>query len=730
VETVGADLACDALPSGFRLVRVRGTEGMNELSRWEASIITKEPLDGASVVGEPASLRLDDPREGTSRIVGLLVTAVVHEGEDRDGLHHLLTLAPEAVVLTLRSGYEVFQEKTAKEIVEAVLDAAGLDASRRELRLAGTYRPRPYCVQYGEEAWSFVERLLGDEGISYWFDTKDDETPILVLGDSPSAYDSLPVSPTIPLETGAFAEGPRRFFELWRREEMITTAVHVRDFDVRAPDVPVEAKDGEGGLEYFEYPAGTLDSDAATARAKVRKEQLARRKVTLTGESDCIRLRPGRVATIEGAADEWHNGDFVVVRIEHDLTLPTPGQLASAAYRNRALLVPLGDVPERPAIPTMVPKVEGFEPAFVTGPVGQEIHVDDLGRVKIRFPWDRAAITDDTSSYWTRTLQTNMTGSMLLPRVGWEVPVAYIDGNPDRPFVLGRAYNGNSVVPYGLPGGSATTTLQSATSPGGGSTNEIRMGDSGGSQEVFIHASKDQTVVVGGSSTTDVSVNATRDITLTLRTSVSASQTTSVAANATVNVGTNYGISASGSRSETIGGLEHIKVTANRSVTTSSYTELIGALYGVQCNQSNTSVKGSYTQLVGAALAVAAGLGVTETVVAARTELVGGAKSLAVARGVSEEVVGARLIEAGACTEKAGGTVTTGTKVAGTIAVGGSASMEASGAFAIEAPSITIKAASLSAEALALQGGALKAKSGKTVVKAPAIKRKGGGAIG
>jgi type VI secretion system secreted protein VgrG len=724
------DLGCEALPPGFHVVRAHGIEEMNALSRWEVRVLcVSDDLDFDALIGASAAIRLADSVEETSRTVGLVITEVIHEEEDRDGHHFTLALAPAPVTLTLRSGYRVFQKKTVKEIVEEVLKDAGLPADRMSWRLAGTYVPRPYCVQYGETEWAFIERLLADEGISYWFDTKEDGTPLIVFGDAPTAHDGLIASKVVAFEDGASLRG-RRFFALERLDAMVTSAVHVRDFDVRAPEVPIEGKAGEGGLEYFEYPANVLTSDAAKARAKVRLEQLRRLQVEVHGASDCARVQAGRVVTIEGCADDWHNGDFVVLRVEHDVQQGTPRQADVHSYGNRTVLVPYGEVFARPPLPTSVPKVEGFEPGITTGPAGQEIHVDDLGRVKIRFPWDRSGVVDDTSSYWVRSLQMNLTGSMLLPRVGWEVPVAYLDGNPDKPFVLGRVYNGNSVVPYSLPGASATTTFQSATSPGGGSTTEIRMGDGAGKQEIFIHAAKDQTVVVGGAATTDVSVDATHDVTLTLSANVTASQTTSVGASQSVNVGTNYGLSISGSRTEMIGGMELVKVTANRIVSSAAYTELIGAFYGIQCNQSNTSVKGPFTQLVGGSLAIVGGLGVSETILAARTELVGGSKSLAIRTGASETVIGAKIVTAGACRETAGGKISTGSKAAGKVTIGGSATMTSSSGFAIEAPTISIEAASLSAKALGLSGGALHAKDGKTHVKATTIKRTSGGALG
>jgi type VI secretion system secreted protein VgrG len=731
MATVSIDLACSALPAPFRVTRARGVEAINALSRWEIGILSPEAdIDFASLIGAPAAVKIIDEAEGTSRLVGLVLAEIAHDEESRDGHHYTVVLAPPEHLLDLRSGYAIFQSKTAKEIVTAVLAEAGIPANQAVWRLSGTYSQRVHCARYDETEWAFIERMLADEGISYWFDADAEGKPQLVLGDSPSAHDGLEGGRALPYDDQGGAIAKRRLFELERDEVMVPNAVHVRDYDVRAPNVLIEGKAGKGSLEHYEYPACVPTSDAAVTRAQVRLDQLRRLKVHARAASDCIRLAPGRVVTIEGCADEWMNGDYLVIRAEQELVTGTRTAGESRNYVNRVSLVPHGDTAFRPEIPSAVPRVEGIESAFTTGPSGEEIHVDDLGRLKVRFPWDRSGITDDKSSYWVRSLQMNMAGSMALPRVGWEVPIAYQDGNPDRPFILGRIYNAVSVVPYGLPGAAATTTFQSATAPGGGSTNELRMGDGAGKQEMYIHASKDQTVVVGGSATSDVGSNETHDIKLTLTATVNASQSLTVGASQSVNVGTDYAISVKGSRSEMIGGMETIKVTANRRVSTGSYSELIGALYGIQCNQSNTSVNASFTQLVGGSLSLNGGLGVSETVVAARAELVGGSKSLVSAGAVSESVMGAKILSAGSARETAGGKLGTSVKAAGKISVGGSAKLKSSGEFVIEGKVITIEAASLSAGALALEGGALKAKDGTTDVKAPTIKRKDGAKLG
>jgi type VI secretion system secreted protein VgrG len=509
-------------------------------------------------------------------------------------------------------------------------------------------------------------------------------------------------------------------------DEITPTAVHVRDYDVRNPKVFIQGKAGEGNLEYFEYPACVLDEAGATARAAVRLDQLRRHETTAQGATRSIRPQPGRVLEIAGCADDFMNARYLVVRATHRYRRAYQQADQQTSYENRVKLVPAETRAYRPEVPARVPSVDTIEPVVTTGASGEEIHVDDLGRVKVRFLWDRSGISDDKSSAWTRSMQMLMGGSMLLPRVGWEVPVAYLDGKPDRPFVLGRFYNATAVVPYAQPGGSAVSTLQSESSPGGGSTNEIRTTDTAGKMEFFVHASKDQTVGVGGSSTIKVAVNETHDVGLGY-TLITKTQTETVGASQTWNVQTDIAHEAKGSRSETIGGMELFDVTGNRAVLVKGpYSELIGAMYGIQCNQSNTVVQGAYTQMIGAALGIAAGLGTRESVAAARMEAVGGARTITVSKELDESIRGAKTIVAGSAKEKAKGKNTIEVQGAASVTAGGSISITASGEVCFDAPDITITVGGkVKAGALEIGGGKLKAKSGTTTLKGT-IKRTGG----
>ena len=720
----------DALGQTVDTLSAHGREGMNSLPVWRVDVLAKEgPLPLDDLVGGTLTLVIEDSAEGAVRNLPVVVTAAQLVAEGEHGLSYRLSLSSPEVLLTLRSGYRIFQKKTGPEIGKQLLDDAGTSGDRLSMRLSGQYGLRLSTTQYGETDWAFFERVCAEEGISYWFDSTADG-PVLVLGDDPGSHDALEGGAEIPYEDPSNRVRGRAFFSLELAEEIAADRATVRDYDVRHPDVLIEGSSGKGPLEIYEFPARTIDSAAAGERARVRLEQHQRMRVHGHAKSDTSRLRPGRIVSITGTAEGELDADYVVVSVEHRFEAAGRSAGAVQGYSNEALLVPKEGPFHRPAPPAHRPQIHGAETAIVTGPSGEEIHVNDLAELSLRFPWDRSGITDDKSSTWVRTLQMGMGGSLLIPRVGWEVPVVYYDGDPDRALVLGRTYNAEGVVPYAQPGGKATTTLQSATSPGGGSTNELRMGDSGGKQEMFLHASRDHTVFVGGSATTGVSVNAAHDVGLSLTVGITSNQTLTVGANQSHNIVTDDSLGVKGARSETVGAMEMSKVTGNRTVAVKgAYKELVGAVYGIQSNQANVDVTGSFTQAIGAAMVHGAGLGTSESVAGARTETVGGIRSITAAKGYGESVTGAKVTTAGACKIKAGTVVTTTTKGAHATQAGGAIKITSSGVTVFSANQIDITAASLDAGALKLAGGSFKVGKGAAKLDGK-VKRSGGSKVG
>jgi type VI secretion system secreted protein VgrG len=701
-----------------RVVRAQGTEGMNALPTWTVDVLASDPdVDLDALAQQPAVLTLPDDGGGPARAIPLLVTHASYDGPYRDEHRYVVELSAEVSPLDLRSGYRIFQDKTTQEIVEEVLLGAGVPSGHLSWRLAGRYARRVQCVQYDESEWAFVERLLADDGIFYWCDA-DENGPRLVFGDSAGAHDGILGDVRVPFaDPSGMSPTVTSFFALARAEEITHDAVHVRDYDERQPDVLIEGRAGDGFLEFYEFPACVPHGDAAAARAAVRLEQLQRLQVSARGQSGCTRLQPGRVVRIDGAADETFHGEWLIVEVEHTIEHGEDATASSRPYRNTTLLVPssVDGKPRcfRPAPLASRPRVQGIETALVTGPPGEEIHVNDLGSVKLALPWDPSGVRDGTSSRWARTLQMHMSGSMLLPRMGWEVAVGYLDGNPDAPLVLGQVYNAVRAPPYPMPAAKATSSLRSNTSPQDGSSNEMRFGDSAGGQEMFLHASNTQGVSVGASATTKVGADETHDIKGGYAVHVG-SQTVAVAGSQKIDVGSDAQTAVKGARSESIGAVEDIGVKANRGVKVGSYSEAIGALYGLQCNETATTVKGAYVELVGGGLVALAGLGTHESVAAARIELVAGARNIVAAVGCEDEVWGAKAVHAGSVCETAAGNVETAA-TAGRINVGASANISAGGKIQIEAATITINVS-----------GSLKATGGSTAKVAGSLKVDGG----
>jgi type VI secretion system secreted protein VgrG len=720
-RSIVAEVECAALRAPLRLARLAGVEAMNALPSWEASLVGDEPLASLeNLVGADATVRLEDELEGALRTIPLVVSQACLESLPGVVTHATLRLEPALSRLGHRSGYRVLRDKTAPEIVEAVLAEAPGSSLARAWRLAGRYERRPICVSYGEVEWAFVERLLAEEGIAYWLD----DAAGVAFADHGAAHEPIDGDPVVLFEEADGAVRGRRLDRAERRSELAFTAVHVRDDDVRAATGHVEGRAGSGAFERFEYPAGVRTPDAAAGRAEVRLEQLGRSSRRLVVEGDTTRLRPGRLARIEGAGVPM-DGEHLVVEVRHELALGTRLDSAPARYRCRAVLVPHEGRTFRPAVPEAPAFAPGVEPAVTTGPAAEEIHVDDLARVKVRFLWDRSGVSDDRSSHWVRTVQPNLGGSMLLPRVGWEVPIAFACGDPDRPIGLGRHYNATAITPYPLPSSLATTTLQSATSPGGGATNELRMGDAAGGEEMFLHASRDQTASAGGDATTTVAGDQTHDVGLALLVGVRGAQSAQIAGEQKVDVLGNCGVTVRGARSVSVGGMEAIDVGGDRSVAAGTYTELVGALHATECNQANASVDAAFLQVAGGAMALAGGMGVSETVVSARTEIVLGSKSVVAARGVSESVVGPKTLTAGATSETAGTKIVTAVTAGGAVSVGGSATIRAGGTLSIEAANIVVVAATLDAGSLRMSGGAVHIEGSQSKFEG-SIKRPGG----
>ncbi|MCY1070661.1 type VI secretion system tip protein TssI/VgrG [Nannocystis sp. RBIL2] len=589
-------LTIDGIAELPRVVRFSGREGVSELYEFKVEFAAGE-LDLAQIVGKAATLQLDGL--GPPRLVHGEIASVEYTGNSRRYQLYELLLVPRVWRLLHRRGSRIFQNKTTAEVVATVFKDAGLSREDFRFELAAAYEPRNYCVQYRESDLAFVCRLLEEDGIHYFFEHRESRA-IMVLADHSLAHPTIAGESTVwNHESGELRD--REHVSALRLVERVRPGkVSLRDFNFHKPTQKTEA-DASGkrdvDLEIYDYPGEFQDPSAGgphhgQSMAKIRLEELQVMRRQASGESDCMRLVPGHVFTVEGHHRPDLNGARVLTQVIHQGTqtqaLDEDAADGTFHYGNQFVCVDK-PVPLRPPRATPRPVVRGVQSATVVGPAGEDIHVDEQGRVLVQFHWDRLDQHDERSSCWVRVSQGWAGagwGSMFLPRIGHEVLVDFIEGDPDRPIVTGRVYHGENATPYPLPDEKTKSTIKSESSPGGGGFNELRFEDRKGAEEVFFHAQKDlnevvlnnnsravtvdQTFTVGGNQTFTITGNRSVTVTegdesLTVSTGKS---TTTIKQDRSVTV-------QSGASSLTVESGTHT-MTVNQAITATSQTANIG----------------------------------------------------------------------------------------------------------------------------------------------------------
>ncbi len=466
--------------------RFRGSEGLSRPSRFEATAVIEdgEAPDPRELIGSVAVVTIQ--REGLPqrRTSGLITEAWLSATASG---HPELSVIVEARIARLRHKRDarVFVDCSTPEIVSEVLNAGNVE---HELQLTESYAIREYCVQYCESDLDFVQRLLEDEGIHYV--CRDDGT-LWLRDESPAAE---PIAPESKLGFGATA-GLRKPGEIvsviGQRSRIVPSEVIFRDFNAQNPKETLEvAEPGPtpaGALQY-DYPGKYGLTDQGSRKARLRTEALRCETSLWSGRGDCAQLRPGYAFTLAGGP-EGLPSEQLVVAVEHDFEREREG--FELAFKSLDLATPY-----RPVCRTSAPVIRGFLTGFVRGPEGEDIHTDELGRIKLHLPWDRRSTGDGSSSCWVPVLQDDTGHSCAIPRVGWEVLIGFIEGDPDRPMVLGRVYNGADPMPDELPANKTRSALQSLTSPGRGGANMIRIDDQAGAEQVYVQAERNQDIVI------------------------------------------------------------------------------------------------------------------------------------------------------------------------------------------------------------------------------------------
>ncbi|MEW5925886.1 MAG: type VI secretion system tip protein TssI/VgrG [Gemmatimonadota bacterium] len=474
------------------LAGLSGVEGVSMPFGFHLDLLSEDPAVRAEdVLRTPVTLTLRLP-EGEERRIHGLVSRFVQLGQADELTSYRAEVVPWLWFLSLSRDCRIFQNLSVLEIVEQVFRAQGY--SDFQVRCTRGYPKREYCVQYRETHLDFVSRLLEEEGIFYFFEHSESRH-VLTLADSNGSVPPCPGFAKARMAAQSTLDEDV-VTELRREHSVFVGTVTLRDYDYLQPSLSLESSmSGDGREEVYDYPGNytTLDEGERYARIQLEAEEALRQ--TVQGKGLCRYFQSGCRFDLSDHYVGAANQAYLLLRVHHSGSGGDYRSWDSAPvdYHNEFLAIP-HDVPFRPARKTPTPVVRGSQTALVVGPAGEEVWVDRHGRIKVQFPWDRTGRRDENSSCWVRVAQPwagKGWGAVQIPRIGNEVIVEFLEGDPDRPIVTGSVYNAEQTPPFALPGAGIQMGMKSRSSPGGGGYNEITMTDTKGREMLNVHAQYD-----------------------------------------------------------------------------------------------------------------------------------------------------------------------------------------------------------------------------------------------
>ncbi|MDR3518976.1 MAG: type VI secretion system tip protein TssI/VgrG [Azospirillaceae bacterium] len=513
--SISTPLAADTLV----LRAIEGEEEISTLFTYRVHMIsTNDDIAFNQIVGQSVTVTIQFGADrSTSRYINGIVSSLeLVEFDEREGVaHYEAEIRPWPWMLTHSGDCRIFQNQTVPEIVNAVCSGAGYTAIKQSL--TATYSPRVYCVQYNETDYNFIARLLEEEGIFYYF-SHSNGAHTMVWGDSPSAFTTSSLMATIDYRGHeAYDIDDNIVTSLRFEQRVVTKAVGQNDYDFVTPSTNLysTASGSTGVGTISDYPGHFTTTSVGENIAKMRLQGLTLPGQRISGAGVCRSLEAGTKVTF---ADHPKSGLNIEVVLN---SVSIAGTLEEFTARFTAFP---STVPYRPRGTATKPRIASTQTALVVGKQGEEIWLDSYGRVNVQFYWDRVGQKNEQSSCWVRVAQPwagNNYGIMFFPRVGQEVVVTFLDGDPDQPLITGAVYNATQLVPYAQPANSTKSTIKTQSSANGsGKYNEIRFEDKTGSEELFIQAQKDFNVTVLNDNTVtikhDHSMTVTNDHTMTV----------------------------------------------------------------------------------------------------------------------------------------------------------------------------------------------------------------------
>lgn len=623
----------------LRVLQFNGTEAMSEPFRYSFRLAAQDSeIDFDTIIGKTACLTISG--EVGDRYVHGMVNKLTQAGTGSRYTIYNLELVPSIWLLTMRYDCRIFQDMNVRDIINQVLTDAGIVSDSFRFELNGTHNNREYCVQYRETDLNFISRLMEEEGIFYFFEHNED-SHVLVMADNASVFTRIEPedSATIPFnEASGMVPNQESIYGFRFSQQIRTSTVSLQDFYFEQPTsgLSVMALSGEESpayeekLEIYDYPGEYTDHQVGADLAQIRLDAIRTNRKSGFGQSTCRRFIPGYKYVLERYTRSDLNQEYLITRLTTSATQPLGEDSGdeSSTYSNEFECIP-SSIPFRPSRKAIKPMVEGVQTAMVTGPGGEEIYTDEYGRIKVQFHWDRKGQHDERSSCWIRVSQLwagEGWGAIYIPRIGQEVIVDFLEGDPDRPIITGRVYNGDNATPYALPDDKTKSTIKSNSYKGGGGYNELRFEDIKGSEEVYVHAQKDMNEKIENNMSTNVGANQSLNVGNDRTKTVGHDQSETIKNNKTIQVDNDH--------TETINNNKTLNVGVN-------HTETIGSSMTISIGQNLTeTVTLNYSETVGVAMELNVGAAYSETIGATKTESVGASKEVDIGTDLSETVGG------------------------------------------------------------------------------------------
>ncbi|WPN57887.1 type VI secretion system Vgr family protein [Pseudomonas sp. P9_31] len=497
-------------PLGPEVLLLKDMGGGEELGRLFNYELQLHSLDNAidlnQLLGKPMclSLQLDDGGERHFHGIVARCSQNVDQGQFAS---YQATLRPWLWLLSRTSDCRIFQNLTIPQIIKQVFRDLGF--SDFEDALSRPYREWEYCVQYRETSFDFVSRLMEQEGIYYFF-RHEQGRHVLVLADAYGAHTSAPGYASVPYYPKNEQQRERDHIHDWHlAQEVQPGSLELNDYDFQRPSARIDVRSAmprphtAGDYPLYDYPGTYVQSADGEhyARTRIEALQTLHEQVELSGNARG--LGSGHLFSLTGFSRQDQNREYLIVGTRYSISQESgeTGIGAASAQFESSLTCIDAQQSYRPLPNTLRPIVKGPQTALVVGPKGEEIWTDQFGRVKVHFYWDRHDQSNENSSCWIRVSQSwagKNWGSMQIPRIGQEVIVSFLEGDPDRPIITGRVYNAEQTVPYDLPENATQSGMKSRSSKGGSPANfnEIRMEDKKGAEQLYIHAERNQDIVV------------------------------------------------------------------------------------------------------------------------------------------------------------------------------------------------------------------------------------------